>query len=601
MYSVFEEMNVDSIISLLSALGFGLTALYVAIARRQRPTWKTGVVLLLSCTEFTLAHALQGIVADFAARVFWYKMCLLGIVVAPTAFLWLALHYSGWVHKLTWRTLPIVGVFPAINASLVITNESHGLVWKPASTAVIVNSETFISPTDANIWYWIFVAYSYLLMGLGCFFFIQLFVRSRGLYGWQVVAVVLAALLSVSGTVMDFLGLSPLPPFSATAIGLAVGCITVAFFLPTLQRRDLLFISRRRIIDSISDGIVVVDADNRIVDMNPAAEQLIGVRTSQAIGMSLEPLLPRSKSASAGNVAGGNEVTLKSGDSERVFDLRISTIQDWRGRVAGRSIGMHDITNLKLAEEQIRKLNEELELRVVERTNQLEVANKELEAFAYSVAHDLRAPLRAIDGFTHILVEEYGQHLDSEGKRICNVIFNETQHMGRVIDDLLAFSQISHREMELMPINMEELAKSAFYQLTTPANRGRIDFRLAPLPAAISDLTLMREVWTNLLSNAIKFSSKVDRAVVEVGFQQENDWTVYWVRDNGAGFDMRYAEKLFTVFWRLHSDKEFEGTGVGLAVVQRLIHRHGGKVWAEGEVDKGATFYFTLPRKRVRH
>jgi PAS domain S-box-containing protein len=592
-------MNVDIVISLISAVGFGLTALYVAIARRQRPTWKTGVVLLLSCADFTLAHAFQGLVVDFPVRVFFYKMSLLGFTVAPTAFLWLALQYRGWVHKLTWRRLPVLSFFPVANALLISTNEMHGLVWKPASTAIIVNRTMFISPTDANLWYWIFVAYSYLLMGLGCFFFIQLLVRSKGIYRWQSVSVVFAGFLTLLGTFLDFLVLSPLPPFSATAVGITIGSLTVALFLPTLRRRDLLTISRRAIIDSFSDGIVVVDADNRIVDMNPVAEQLIGVRTLQAIGMSLDPLLPKPKSASPDSAGSGNEITLKTGGSDRVYDLRISTIQDWQGRVAGKSIGLHDITNLKLAEEQVRRLNEELELRVVERTNQLELANKELEAFAYSVAHDLRAPLRAIDGFAHILVEDYGRLLDSEGKRVCSVIFNETQHMGKVIDDLLAFSQISHRQMELVPINMEELAKSAYFQLTTPAGRERIDFRLASLPAAISDLTLMREVWINLLSNAVKFSSKVDRAVIEVGFRQEEEQTIYWVRDNGAGFNMQYADKLFTVFWRLHSDKEFEGTGVGLAVVQRLVHRHGGRVWGEGEVDKGATFYFTLPKKRI--
>ncbi len=593
-------MTADIVISLISAIGFSLAALYVAIVRRHGPTWKTGIVLLISCAELTLAHALQALSNDFAAKVFWYKMCLLGFTVAPTSFFWLALRYSGWASKLTLRMTPALVFFPALTAFLIVTNEMHGLVWKPASTEIIVDLTTFISMTDAHFWYWIFVAYSYLLMALGCFFFLQLLVRSRGIYGWQSIAVVLAGFLAMLGICLDFLVISPLPPFSATALGLTVGCMNVAFLLPALRKRDLLTVSRRAIIDSFSDGIVVVDGDNRIVDLNPAAEQLLGVRTLQAIGMSLDPLLPQPKSPLSGSVDGGNEVTLKRGDSDRVYDLRISTIQDWQGRVAGRSIGLHDITKLKLAEEQVRKLNEELELRVVERTNQLELANKELEAFAYSVAHDLRAPLRAIDGFAHILLEDYGRLLDNEGKRVCSVIFNETQHMGRVIDDLLAFSQISHREMDLMPINMDELARAAYYQLTTPVSRERIDFRLAPLPSAISDLTLMREVWINLLSNAIKFSSKVDCAVIEVGFQQDDDRTVYSVRDNGAGFDMRYADKLFTVFWRLHSDKEFEGTGVGLAVVQRLIHRHGGEVWAEGEVDKGATFYFTLPNKRVR-
>jgi PAS domain S-box-containing protein len=597
---MLKGMTADIVISLISAIGFSLAALYVAIVRRHGPTWKTGIVLLLSCAELTLAHALQALSSDFVFKVFWYKMCLLGFTVAPSSFFWLALRYSGWVGKLTLRVTPALVFFPALTAFLIVTNEMHGLLWNPASTEIIVDLTTFISPKDAHFWYWIFVAYSYLLMALGCFFFLQLLVRSRGIYGWQAGAVVLAGFLAMLGILLDFLVISPLPPFSATALGLTVGCMNVAFILPMLRKRDLITVSRRAIIDSFSDGIIVVDGDNRIVDMNPVAEQLIGVSTLQAIGISLEPLLPRPKLASAESVHGGNEVTLKRGDSERVFDLRVSTIRDWQGRVAGKSIGLHDITNLKLAEEQVRRLNEELELRVVERTNQLELANKELEAFAYSVAHDLRAPLRAIDGFAHILVEDYGRLLDSEGKRVCSVIFNETQHMGKVIDDLLAFSQISHRQMELVPINMEELAKSAYFQLTTPAGRERIDFRLASLPAAISDLTLMREVWINLLSNAVKFSSKVDRAVIEVGFRQEEEQTIYWVRDNGAGFNMQYADKLFTVFWRLHSDKEFEGTGVGLAVVQRLVHRHGGRVWGEGEVDKGATFYFTLPKKRLR-
>ncbi len=593
-------MTADIVISLISAFGFSLAALYVAIVRRHGPTWKTGIVLLLSCAELTLAHALQALSSDFAFKVFWYKMCLLGFAVAPSSFFWLALRYSGWVGKLTLRMTPALVFFPALTAFLIVTNEMHGLVWNPASTEIIVDLTTFISATDAHFWYWLFVGYSYLVMALACFFFLQLLVRSRGIYGWQSVAVVLAGFLAMLGILLDFLVISPLPPFSATALGLTIGCMNVAFILPLLRKRDLLTVSRRAIIDSFSDGIIVVDGDNRIVDMNPVAEQLIGIRTLQAIGMSLEPLLPKPKLTSAESVYGGNEVTFKNGDSERVFDLRISSIEDWQGRIAGKSIGLHDITNLKRAEEQVRKLNEQLELRVVERTNQLELANKELEAFAYSVAHDLRAPLRAIDGFAHILLEDYGRHLDDEGKRVCSVIFNETQHMGKVIDDLLAFSQISHREMDLMPINMEELAKSSFFQLTTPVSRERIDFRLAPLPSAVSDLTLMREIWLNLLSNAIKFSSKLDRAVIEVGFGEEDDRMVYWVRDNGAGFDMRYADKLFTVFWRLHSDKEFEGTGVGLAVVQRLVHRHGGQVWAEGEVDKGATFYFTLPKKRVR-
>ncbi len=273
-------------------------------------------------------------------------------------------------------------------------------------------------------------------------------------------------------------------------------------------------------------------------------------------------------------------------------------LRDKKGQIVGTFGISTDITERKQIEKRLRKLNEELELRVIERTTQLEALNKELKAFAYSVSHDLHAPLRAIDGYTKILEEDYKQFLDEEGKRVCAIICSETKRMGQIIDNLRSFSQISHAEMQVSPINMEAMAYSVFDELTTPENRKRIDFRVASLPSALGDLTLIHQLWMNLLSNAIKFSSKRERAVIEVGCQQDGQRNIYSVRDNGVGFDMQRAENLFTVFWRLHSKKEFEGAGVGLAIVQRLIHRHGGEVWAKSQIDKGATFYFTVPQKR---
>jgi PAS domain S-box-containing protein len=287
------------------------------------------------------------------------------------------------------------------------------------------------------------------------------------------------------------------------------------------------------------------------------------------------------------------------GNRKSVRTMAFPVLQD--GKVIKVQGIFQDITERKKAEQEIRRLNEELEQRVVERTEQLQAANKELEAFSYSVSHDLRAPLRAIDGYTRILVEDYEPILDTEGKRICGVISTEARRMGQLIDDLLSFSRLGRKEMFRSRIDMKALVDSVFDELMKEQDPARIEIRVAKLPTANGDLSLFHQVWVNLLSNALKFTSKKAQAVIEVGCRHSKDENIYYVRDNGAGFDMEYANKLFGVFQRLHGESEFEGTGVGLAIVQRIIRRHGGRIWAEGEMEKGATFYFALPRKESHH
>jgi signal transduction histidine kinase len=249
------------------------------------------------------------------------------------------------------------------------------------------------------------------------------------------------------------------------------------------------------------------------------------------------------------------------------------------------------------AEAEVRRLNEELEERVRRRTAELEAANRELEAFSYSVSHDLRAPLRAIDGFARILREDHATALDEEGRRLLDVVRNSARRMGRLIDDLLAFSRAGRQALSQGPVDMGALARTAFETLAEEEPIDGVELQIASLEPVRGDPALLTQVWTNLIGNALKFTSRKPRRVIDIGCRAEPARVEYFVRDNGVGFDMRYADKLFGVFERLHPAHEFEGTGVGLALVQRIVARHGGAVSAEGRVGEGATIRFSLPRE----
>ena len=245
--------------------------------------------------------------------------------------------------------------------------------------------------------------------------------------------------------------------------------------------------------------------------------------------------------------------------------------------------------NQKLSE-----FNQNLEQKVTERTLELEAVNKELSSFSYSISHDLRTPLRSIHGYISILSEEYGRQLDDEAKRLMSIISHNAKRMGQLIDDLLAFSQLGKKELRKTKVSMNHIVTEVWEELSRMEGKRSIEFIRKELPDAYADPATIKQVWINLISNALKYTGNKEKAIIEISFEEQGEETVYSIRDNGAGFDMQYQNKLFGVFQRLHSPKEFEGTGVGLAIVGRIIAKHGGEIWANGKVNEGAAFYFSL-------
>jgi PAS domain S-box-containing protein len=362
----------------------------------------------------------------------------------------------------------------------------------------------------------------------------------------------------------------------------------------------------RLLVENAREAIYVVQ-QGVIQFANRMTLELTGQREAELVGRSILDFTPPEDRAEVeahhhrllrGEITESQREYRLRGPGGTMLWLTVNTVRiHWKGQPATLNFAS-DITERRRAEEEIRQLNQTLEQRVKDRTAQLEEANKELEAFSYSVSHDLRAPLRAIDGFARILDEDYTARLDNEGRRLLGIICAEARRMGQLIDDLLAFSRMSRQQVEPEQIDMTALAQAVFDEHAAQALGRQLQFKAQPLPPALGDRALLRQALGNLISNAIKYTRPRAVAEIEIGGRTEGGENLYYVKDNGVGFDMRYVGKLFGVFQRLHTDAEFEGTGVGLALVQRVIHRHRGRVWAEGKLNEGSTFYFTLPMRK---
>jgi len=362
----------------------------------------------------------------------------------------------------------------------------------------------------------------------------------------------------------------------------------------------------RLLVDGVKDyAIFMLDREGRVLTWNAGAEHTKGYRAEEIVGKPFSIFYPPEdcqrgkpawelKEAEAKGRLEDEGWRVRKDGSQFWASVVLTALRDEAGNLRGFGKIVRDITERKRMEEEIRKLNADLEQRVRERTAELEAANKELQAFTYSVSHDLRAPLRHIDGFSKLLLEEYSAELSDQARHYATRIREGALRMGQLVDDLLNLSRVGRQQLRRQIVGLSSLVEEARRDLKPEMEGRQIGWEIGPLPFVECDPALMKQVLANLLSNAVKFTRPRERAVIEIGTTAQEGQAVIFVRDNGVGFSMKYADKLFGIFQRLHRQEDFEGTGVGLATVQRIIHKHGGQVWAEGELNKGATFYFGL-------
>ena len=388
---------------------------------------------------------------------------------------------------------------------------------------------------------------------------------------------------------------------------LLVLAVLTLWHLNVSRRRELEAVHKLAlVVESSDDAIISRNLQGLITSWNNGATRLFGYTAEEAIGQSMRIIIPDELLEEWKNSAAQLDQGLKEEHNKglrRHKDGHLLTILKTasplyspEGYPMGASLIYKDISQLETAYEEIRNLNSELEDRVAKRTAALEAANQELEAFSYSVSHDLRSPLRSIDGFSLALLEDYSERLDDTGRDYLQRLRGASQRMGQLIDDMLHLARISRTQMNLEKIDLSELALQIVKELQQQEPQRQVEIRIEPSLMVLGDTPLLRIVLDNLLGNAWKFTGKTTQPSIEFGCRQDQETgeLAFFVRDNGAGFDMAYAHKLFGVFQRLHHAKEFSGTGIGLATVNRIIHRHGGRIWADSQVNQGATFFFTI-------
>ncbi len=533
------------------------------------------VLLLVALAVWSGGYALEFWVAGLGAKVFWAKVQYIGIVTVPVAWLAFGLRYSGNGRWVTRRNVALLAVPSLVALALVWTNEAHALIW--SHTALGESGGNLL--LEHGLAFWAFWGYSQILVVFGAILllFWTLF-RSSRLYRRQGAALLLALAAPGIGNVLYVLGASPdldLTPFAFLVSGAAVslGLFRYGFL-------EIVPVARYAVVEGMNDLVVVTDSAGRIVDVNPTARGVLGL-VPEAVGSPLAEIAPELYALLNGGSR--QEISLGAEAERREYEMALSTLRDRKGGPTGRLLVLRDVTERKKTEREL-----------VRQRAELAQSNAELEQFAYLIAHDLRAPLRSMNGFSQILIEDYATRLDNEGREHLERVENASRRMGRMIDELLELSRLTRIPLLRESVNLTALAENIIADLRRSEPERRVEVAIEVGMTTEGDPRLLKVALKNLLGNAWKFTSRNPAARIELVSNEVDGERIYRLRDNGVGFDMAYADKLFGVFQRLHATDEFEGVGIGLAAARRVIERHGGRVRAEGTVDEEAMFYFTL-------
>ncbi len=539
----------------------------------------------LSQSFWTLGHTAEFLTESLEGKLFWDNLQFFGTLGWVVGFFAFASEYTNQRFARSLRVWAFTAAVFGPYLGLVLFAPLHP--WIRPWAVLAQRGDRWVLDYPFTAYTWIAFAYFFLLFVASIGFLLRQAAQARTRrYRTQNLIIVFGTLAPLIGNTLTLLDVSFTVERDTSPITFGIANLLIGWGLFRHQLLDLVPIARDLVVENLRAAVVVIDAEGRIIDMNPSARARLARNENTAIGKTAAAVLgPWADVLQTPNdpQSQGRLVVADPTTEREHFEVSMAPVLDRSGVVQGQVIVAYDVSQLKVAEQEL-----------VERNEQLERLNRELDAFSFSISHDLRAPLRAIEGFARILREDRGRELGDEGNKYLSFIDASVKRMQVLIGALLDLARLSRRSIEREQVALGEMVRDVMTELQPELEGRNVDLVVMDLPPCSADPRLLRQVLANLLSNALKFSRGRSPARIEVGYLAEPDQFTYFVRDNGVGFDMQNADRLFGVFQRFHDASEFEGNGVGLATVNRIVNRHGGRLWAEAVPDQGATLYFTL-------